>query len=145
MQAKILCVEDDPGILTLQVKVLQRLGYETLVARNGLEAYELILRERPDAVVLDVMLPGCDGFTLTDKIRRNETVKSTPVAFVSAKSDLGDFRQGFRCGAQIYLAKPFTSTALQTAVESLLQQAKTRPPVTGKKSAAPQRKKRFKF
>ncbi|WP_429884499.1 response regulator [Geoalkalibacter halelectricus] len=140
MQAKILCVEDDPGILTLQLKLLERLGYQTLAARDGLEAFDLILRERPDAVVLDVMLPGCDGFTLADKIRRTDGINNTPVAFVSAKCDLGDFRHGFRCGAQIYLAKPFTSTALQTAVESLLQQGKTRPAVNTRKPTAPRPK-----
>lgn len=136
MQAKILCVEDDPGILTLQLTLLQRLGYQTLAASNGLEAFDLILQERPDAVVLDVMLPGCDGFTLAHKIRRTEEIKSTPVAFVSAKSDLGDYRQGFRCGGQVYLSKPFTAKALQVAVESLLHQDRSRPAPVKKTAAA---------
>ncbi len=142
MMAKILCVEDDPSVLALQLAMLQRLGYQTLAASDGLEAYDVIVRERPDAVVLDVMLPGCDGFTLARKIRRNDDIKSTPVAFVSAKSDPDDFRQGFRCGGQIYLAKPFTTNSLQVAVESLLQR-KSRPAPQKKEAAAPRRKRLF--
>lgn len=136
MHAKILCVEDDPGILALQLTLLRHLGYEALGVGDGLQAYDMILKERPDALILDVMLPGCDGFTLAHKIRRNPDIRNTPIAFVTAKSDLTDFRMGFRCGGRIYLAKPFTSKALQTAIESLLLQAKVRPHPTARMSSA---------
>lgn len=140
MRAKILCAEDDPGILALQLTLLRHLGYLALAASDGLQAYDMVLKERPDALILDVMLPGCDGFTLAHKIRRHPDIRSMPIAFVTAKSDLTDFRMGFRCGGRIYLAKPFTSKALQTAVESLLLQAKVRPSPTARMSSAVTRK-----
>lgn len=136
MSAKILCVEDDQGILDLQINILRRLGYHPLAARDGILALEIILDQRPDAIILDIMLPGCDGLELARRIRRIDSVRDTPIAFVSAKNESLDFRRGFRSGGQIYLAKPFSVSALQVAVESLLgdkaRPARNTPPTPAK-------------
>ena len=139
MSAKVLCVEDDNEILELQANILRRLGYQPLTAGDGLLAFEIIQEQQPDAIILDIMLPGCDGLELARRIRRTKATCHIPIAFVTARSESIDFRNGFQSGGQIYLAKPFTISALQVAVESLLG-SKARPKSTAKNRSAPARK-----
>ncbi len=139
MSAKILCVEDDKEILELQMNILRRLGYHPMAASDGALALEIILEQQPDAIILDVMLPGCDGFELARRIRRTRAICEIPIAFVTARSESLDFRSGFENGGQIYLAKPFTISALQVAVESLLG-SKARPKPLAKNRPSPPRK-----
>ncbi len=128
-KGKILFVEDDPSILEMQQVIMKRLGYEVIATNDGEKAFDLIRRERPDVVVLDVLLPGCDGITLARRMRADSELRHIPIAFVTGKREGFDFNQGFAAGGQVYLPKPFTARALQVAVESLLrqQQAEVRP------------------
>ncbi len=142
MTARILCVEDDSSILDLQMALLRRLGYQPLAATSGEEGYRLAVDEQPDAIVLDVMLPGSDGFTVAKRLRENRDTRSIPLAFVSAKGEPEHFRKGFSCGGQIYLAKPFTTRALQVAVESLLRN-KARPAPARSQPSPPKKRRWF--
>jgi DNA-binding response OmpR family regulator len=85
------------------------------------------------------MLPGCDGLELARRIRSTKAICDIPIAFVTARSESIDFRKGFQNGGQIYLAKPFTISALQVAVESLLG-SKARPKSIAKNRPSPPRK-----
>ena len=141
MTARILCVEDDSSILDLQLALLRRLGYSPIAATDGEEGYRLAVREQPDAIVMDVMLPGSDGFSVAQRLRDNRDTRNIPLAFVTAKGEPEHFRKGFSCGGQVYLAKPFTTRALQVAVESLLRH-KARP-APARAQATPAKKRRW--
>ncbi len=144
MSARILCVEDDKEILELQMNILRRLGYHPLAARDGLLALEIIQEQQPDAIILDIMLPGCDGLEVARRVRRTKAICDIPIAFVTARSESVDFRSGFQNGGQIYLAKPFTISALQVAVESLLG-SKARPKSIARTRPSPSRKSTSRF
>ena len=114
---KILVVEDEKAISDILVFNLQREGYDTLAAYDGAEGLRCALEEAPDLILLDVMLPGEDGFTLLDKIRRYQV----PVIFVSARSQLADKVQALQAGADDYITKPFEMMELLARVESVLR------------------------
>jgi DNA-binding response OmpR family regulator len=120
MKTKVLFVEDDPSVLELELLAMKRLGYDVLAATDGEEGWVVAQRERPDVIVLDVMLPRCDGFTLARRLRENPRTCAIPIAFVTVKREGSDFLKGFDSGGLIYLPKPFSVRALRTAVESLI-------------------------
>ncbi len=121
MKAKILLVEDDPAILELGKTLLLKLGHQVITAVDSDQAWELACRELPDAIALDVMLPGTDGFTLAKRLKKNQATRRIPIAFISAKNEPSDIVEGFNCGGSLYLTKPFTVTALKTTIDSLLK------------------------
>ncbi len=121
MKAKILFVEDDPTVLELGRTVLTKLGHQVITATTGPQAYELACRECPDAIALDVMLPGMNGFDVAKKLKENQATRNIPIAFISAKNESRDIVEGFSCGGALYLTKPFTVNALKTTIESLLR------------------------
>ncbi len=121
MKTKILVVEDDPSILELAQTVFKKLGHQVITATSSEDAFVLARQERPDAIALDVMLPGMDGFTFAKKLKEHPLTKDIPIAFISAKNEPRDIMEGFSCGGAVYLTKPFTVTALKTTIESLLK------------------------
>lgn len=119
-KARIALIEDDPSVLALERLVVDRLGYEVLTASDGEEGYRMIVEEQPDAVILDISLPGCNGLAVAHRLRHNLATQAIPVAFVTARREGHDFEQGFSAGGKLYLVKPFTNRALQLTVEMLL-------------------------
>lgn len=119
MGKKILFVEDDPVSLNKGKDLLTKLGFQVLSACNGSEAAKIIRRELPDAIILDVVLPDCDGFDLGRKLKDHPRTQEIPIAFITAKDKAADIRKGFESGGKIYLTKPFTALALETAIKSL--------------------------
>ncbi|MCG7198598.1 response regulator transcription factor [Marinobacter pelagius] len=120
-KASILVVDDDAAIRELLQEHLSRVGYEIRTAGDGDEMREL-LGERPaDLIVLDVMLPGDDGFTLCRQIREHSQV---PIIMLTASSDETDRVVGLEIGADDYLAKPFSARELQARVKALLRRAR---------------------
>ena len=115
--AKILIVEDEPQINRLIELVLISGGYYKLKkAYDGLEALEIINNNKPDLVLLDVMLPGLDGFSLCKKIKTNPELKSIQVIMLTARKMEEDLLEGFECGAIDYISKPFSNKILLARV-----------------------------
>lgn len=115
---KILVVDDDSHILDLVSIQLTQAGYAVQKASNGFEALELIEKEYPDLAVVDVMMPGMDGYTLTRKIR---SLTDIPVLLLTAKGELEDKERGFLSGSDDYMVKPFEPKELQFRINAILR------------------------
>lgn len=115
---KILVVDDDPNILELVSIQLTQAGYRVQKASNGFEALKIIEEEYPDLAVVDVMMPGMDGYTLTKKIR---TETDIPVLLLTAKGELEDKEKGFLAGSDDYVVKPFEPKELQFRINAILR------------------------
>jgi CheY-like chemotaxis protein/MinD-like ATPase involved in chromosome partitioning or flagellar assembly len=118
--SKILVVDDDPGVLRLLEYVLSHQGYQVLTAANGIEGLRIAQQEGPELVVLDVMLPGMDGFEVCHRLRSNSGTAGTPVLMLSAKGQESDKSAGVKVGANEYLVKPIDRVELLKTVETLL-------------------------
>ena len=116
-QKTILIVEDEKNIVDILRFNLQREGYRTVEAYDGADGLEKARKENPDLILLDVMLPGVDGFTLMDYIAPT----GTPVIFLTAKATVEDRVRGLRLGAYDYIVKPFAPPELLARVEGLLR------------------------
>ncbi len=114
---RILAVDDERPITDLLRLSLNRAGYECVCAYDGIQAANLIEKESFDLILLDVMLPGLDGFELMDYIRS----LGTPVIFLTAKGDVNDRVKGLRMGAEDYMVKPFDVLELLARVEGVLR------------------------
>ncbi|CAM2069743.1 Response regulator transcription factor [Sulfidibacter corallicola] len=119
MSIKILVVEDNENIAYGLKNNLEIEGYTVTIAGDGNSALEQEARWRPDLVVLDLMLPGLDGFTVLRKLREAE--RPTPVLILSARDEEIDKVRGFRFGADQYLTKPFSVLELLARIETLLR------------------------
>ena len=115
---KVLVVDDDPHILDLVSIQLTQAGYAVQKASNGFEALTVIEEANPDLAVVDVMMPGMDGYTLTRKIR---SLTDIPVLLLTAKGELEDKEKGFLSGSDDYLVKPFEPKELQFRINAILR------------------------
>lgn len=121
MQApKILVVDDSWTDLTLMATPLQQNGYEVITASDGEEALDKVATERPDCVVLDVVLPKQNGFSICRHIKQMEHGRDIPVILISIKNTPLDRQWGLLQGASMYLAKPFNAEELVTGIRSVL-------------------------
>ncbi|MDY6151987.1 MAG: response regulator transcription factor [Terrisporobacter sp.] len=114
---KILVVEDEASIRDLISINLQLVGYEVFTAEDGIMAEEFLEKQRVDLILLDVMIPGIDGFSLIEKIKKH----NTPVIFVTAKESVLDRVKGLRLGADDYIIKPFETMELLARIEVVLR------------------------
>lgn len=117
---RVLVVDDDPPSLKMIAFLLSEEGYEVVTADNGVDALRLIEQEIPDLVILDVMMPGLDGFEVTKRIRRSMNL---PIIILSAKGETTDRVTGLDLGADDYLAKPFEPAELLARVRSVMRRA----------------------
>lgn len=124
---RILIVEDERDISDLISFNLQRAGYETVRAYNGIEATEMAMRERPDLILLDLMLPGRDGYSVFRELRRDTRTANTPVIMLTAKAQTEDRIQGLEAGADDYLTKPFSPKELILRVQAVLKRSEAPP------------------
>lgn len=115
---KILLVEDEPSLRMLIHDNLEQEGYEVHTVADGVAGLEAWSEQQPDLIILDVMLPGRDGFSVARTLRRQDT--STPILFLTAKSRPKDVVQGFEAGGNDYLKKPFGLEELLVRVKVLL-------------------------
>ena len=114
---KILVVEDEAPIRDLICINSQLVGYEVFTAEDGIMAEEFLEKQRVDLILLDVMIPGIDGFSLIEKIKKH----NTPVIFVTAKESVLDRVKGLRLGADDYIIKPFETMELLARIEVVLR------------------------
>jgi two-component system cell cycle response regulator DivK len=117
---KLLIVEDNELNLKLYLYALRPLDAQILIARNGEEALDLVLREKPDAVVLDIQIPGISGMDVAKAVRADPDVAGTPIIAVTAYSMAGDKEKILAAGCDYYLAKPIDTRAFPRIIQSIL-------------------------
>ncbi len=118
--AKVLVADDEPDIRRIVGIFLRRVGHEIVEAGDGLSAMTLMETLRPDAAVLDVMMPGMTGIELTRTIRSLPHLAPTPIIMLSARTLPHEVEEGMKCGANMYLSKPFSPSTLIAAVNRIL-------------------------
>ncbi len=119
---RILLVEDNRDILANLADYLGLKGYTVDCAQDGLSGLHLAATEHYDLIVLDIMLPGIDGYTLCKRLREDAR-RDTPVIMLTARDQLDDRLQGFKSGADDYLLKPFALSELAARIEAVLRRA----------------------
>lgn len=118
---KILFIEDNDDIRNNTAEILELANYRVLLAENGKIGVELALRENPDLIVCDIMMPVLDGYGVLHALQKNSQTMNTPFIFLTAKTEKSDLRKGMEAGADDYIMKPFTGTELLNAVEGRLK------------------------
>lgn len=126
MAEKILIIDDDLETLRLVGLMLQRQGYKVVAANNGAQGMSLARKEKPDLIVLDVMMPDMDGFAVTNSIRTDPELSNTPILMFTAKSQVDDKVAGFEAGVDDYLTKPVHPVELVAHIKALLSRFKSR-------------------
>jgi len=124
---RILIVEDERDIADLIGFNLQRAGFEVFKAHDGITGTDMAMRERPDLIVLDLMLPGRDGFAVFRELRRDTRTVDIPVIMLTARAQTEDRIQGLEAGADDYLAKPFSPKELLLRVQAILKRVDSPP------------------
>lgn len=119
MPKKILAVDDERSIVRLIQINLERQGFQVITAYDGKEALLKLEAEKPDLVVLDVMMPYMDGFEVLQNIRKNTATRDLPVIMLTAKAQDSDVFKGYSGGADLYLTKPFNPLELVTFVKRI--------------------------
>jgi CheY-like chemotaxis protein len=121
MAKRILVVDDDENILNLEKTILEQKGFDVTGAGGGAEALRLLADRDFDLVLLDVMMPEVDGFTVCRKIKEDPRLKDVPVIFLTARGGGEALAEGFESGAIMYINKPFTANKLLTIVNTMLE------------------------
>lgn len=117
---KILIVEDDPGVLRATSFILEKEGYQIITAQDGLEGLKKAREDNPDLLILDVMLPGIDGFEICHSLRSEPQTADMPILMFSAKGQESDKATGLKMGADDYITKPVDREVLIERVASWL-------------------------
>lgn len=125
MSKRVLVVDDDVSFVRLVERILKGAGYEVLIATNGLNALKAVRDENPDLVLLDIMLPGVDGFEICKRLRDTPDNAQVPILIVSSKSRESDRSAAFDVGANDFYAKPIKPEELLGLVNGLLKKKAT--------------------
>jgi CheY-like chemotaxis protein/MinD-like ATPase involved in chromosome partitioning or flagellar assembly len=126
MADKILIVDDDADTIEFLSLLLTRQGYQAISAMNGLEALSKAHKQAPDLIILDVMMPGLDGYEVARSIRRHPETAMIPILMFTAKTQVEDKLAGYEAGVDIYLTKPVHPVELQANIKALLLQKQAR-------------------
>ncbi len=119
----VLVIEDNKDIRENTKEILDLAGYKTFSAENGKIGVETAIREKPDLIVCDIMMPVLDGYGVLHLLRKNADTQNTPFIFLTAKIERTDFRKGMEMGADDYITKPFDEIELLNAIEIRLKKA----------------------
>lgn len=122
MSKKILIIDDDPHIVKLLQSRLAVNKYETIVAMDGQEGLEKTHKEKPDLILLDLMLPKLSGYKLCRMLKFDEKYKQIPIVIFTARAQESDEKLGFEVGADAYLTKPFKAEVLLKKIRELLKE-----------------------
>jgi DNA-binding NarL/FixJ family response regulator len=127
-EKRILIIEDDPQTRENLITILEMEGFEPSGAANGRRGVELALRDKPDLILCDVMMPELDGHGVLTALRSDERTSAIPFLFLTARGERQDLRAGMNLGADDYLTKPVTASELLSAIEARLKREALRPP-----------------
>ncbi len=117
----VLIVDDEPMARTLLRLMLVRAGFNVSEAEDGFDALDKVRKNRPDVILLDVMMPGMDGFSVCERLRNDAETAALPIIMLSAKTDLASINRGLRVGATVYLTKPISPEDLTRHVHEVLE------------------------
>jgi DNA-binding response OmpR family regulator len=120
MPKEILIVDDEPSIVVPIQFLMEQQGYSVIVAENGHDALDLIYKYNPDLVLLDIMLPGIDGYEVCEIVRLNPKLRGIKIIFLTAKGREVEIAKGLALGADAYITKPFSNAELVAKVKSVL-------------------------
>jgi DNA-binding response OmpR family regulator len=123
MNATVLIADDEPNILISLEFLMKREGFTVLLARDGQEALDVLRRERPRLLLLDVMMPRKTGFEVCQEVRQDDAVRDTRILMLTAKGRETDVVKGLALGADAYMTKPFSTRDLVAKVRELLGDA----------------------
>ncbi len=118
--SKILIVDDSPTQLSSLRKMVERGGHETVVAESGEKALEIAADERPQVILMDIVMPGMSGYQAARRLGKIESTKNIPVIFVTNRSSEADRAWGLRLGASEYVTKPVNQNLLLTAISEAM-------------------------
>jgi len=118
---KILIVDDDPAIIRMLDKLMQAHGYETVKAQDGFQALTMARTEKPDLIILDVMLPGMDGYKICRWIKFDQNLKKIPVMILTSRMSPQDEQLAFECGADAFVTKAVKTEVILSQLKSLLE------------------------
>ena len=121
MPKEILIVDDEPGIVVPVQFLMEQQGYNVMTANRGEDALDLIYQYKPNLVLLDIMLPGIDGYEVCEIVRLNPDYRSVKIVFFTAKGREVEIAKGLALGADGYIIKPFSNAALVAKVKELLE------------------------
>ena len=130
----ILVIEDNKDIRENTAEILDLAGYKTFTAENGKKGVDVAIREKPDVIICDIMMPELDGYGVLHLLRKNENTQAIPFIFLTAKTERSDFRKGMEMGADDYVTKPFEDIELLNAIEIRLKKSE----ILGNKYASSQ-------
>src|SRR5689334_15675486 len=117
----ILVIDDNSEIRENTAEILSLAGYKTCTAENGKAGIEIAIREIPDLIVCDIMMPELDGYGVLHVMKKNAATENIPFIFLTAKTERTDFRKGMEMGADDYITKPFDDLELLKAIETRLK------------------------
>jgi CheY-like chemotaxis protein len=121
----IMVVDDNPDIITIVRTILEGRGFNVLSASSGAECLEALKSQKPDLIVLDIMMPEMDGLEVLTRLKSLSEFTNIPVVLLTAKVQYEDVLGGYKLGADYYITKPFTSTQLINGINLLLGENKS--------------------
>ena len=120
MSAKLLIVDDEPATVQMIETFIQINGYSSATAYSGTDGLTMLELEKPDLVILDLMMPDMEGFEVCQRMRASDAFKSTPILIISARTDQDAIDRAYASGANGYLTKPFQLPELLSEIERLV-------------------------
>jgi len=121
----IMVVDDNPDIITIVKTILEGKGYSVLSASSGAELLNMLKGQKPDLIILDIMMPEMDGLEVLSRLKAVSDTATIPVILLTAKVQYEDVLGGYKLGADYYITKPFTSTQLVNGINLLLGEGKS--------------------
>jgi DNA-binding response OmpR family regulator len=121
MAKEILIVDDEPNVVIPIQFLMEQQGYRVMIAERGEDALDLIYQYKPDLVILDIMLPGIDGYEVCEIVRLNPNYRDVKIIFLTAKGREVEIAKGMTLGADAYITKPYSNAELVAKVKELLE------------------------
>ena len=115
-------MDDEPNLIVPIQFLMEQQGYKVTIAERGEDALDLLYQHKPDLVLLDIMLPGIDGYEVCEIIRLNPNYRNTKIIFLTAKGREVEIAKGLALGADAYITKPFSNAALVAKIKELLEE-----------------------